>query len=82
MPLMNPEAEPLWDNAFNPHLNAIRLRRFNNLGQDDSHGKEGYVLVYRVALGASPDCALCFEDKRLEPVHAGFIRNGRFIWKI
>lgn len=80
MPLMNPEAEPLWDNAFNPHLNAIRLRRFNNLGQDDSHGKEGYVLVYRVAtLGASPDCALCFEDKGLEPVHAGFVyMNGRF----
>ena len=78
--LMTLEKETLWDYQFNPHLNAVRLRRLNNLDAKDANGEEGYVLLYRAAtIGSAPECLLRFEDKELEPVHAAIVyMNGRF----
>jgi serine/threonine protein kinase len=64
----------LWAKASSSDMNALVLRRINNLGIEDSNGCESYCVVYRIAtIGSNDDDALRFLDKELEPSHAALV---------
>jgi serine/threonine protein kinase len=64
----------LWATASASDINALVLRRINNLGNEDANGCEHYCVVYRMAtIGSSDGDALCFSDKGLEPCHAALL---------
>ncbi len=64
----------LWAKASTSDMNALVLRRINNLGTEDSNGCESYCVVYRIAtIGSNDGDALCFLDKGLEPCHAALV---------
>ena len=64
----------LWAKASDSDVNALVLRRINNLGCEDSNGCENYCVVYRVAtIGSHDDNAICFTDQGLRPCHAALV---------
>jgi hypothetical protein len=70
----------MWESAARHDINALTLRRCDNLGQEDTNGFERYCLIYRWAtLGSDGQCSICISDKGLEPIHAALVYlNSRF----
>lgn len=73
----------LWDIAEQAGIASLVLTRTGNLGPDDENGRESYCLVYRLAtIGSDKDCALCIDEKGVEPVHAAVVYlRDRFYMK-
>lgn len=71
---VNADIGYMWETAAKHKLTSIKIDRLNNLSPADTNGSESYCLIYRTAhIGSNPDCALCFEEKGLEPLHAKLI---------